>query len=166
MSTVNVVRAAASGAANSGLVPSRVKPITLNWYSQLPCRVENKPASLLVLPLEKALSGIPSSWCGNRQTNSRLLLSELVIALSSLSRDWRINTRPKKCLVKKYEGWSKFCNIFPARLHFCWCCCAVTHACWVALWDREAFVACLFMEIFIISSCVATLTISHRSTHR
>ena len=26
--------------------------------------VENKPASSLVVPLGKALSGIPSSWCG------------------------------------------------------------------------------------------------------
>ena len=29
--------------------------------------LENKPASLLVVPLGKALSGIPPSWCG-RQT--------------------------------------------------------------------------------------------------
>ena len=28
-----VVRASASGAADSGLIPSRVKPMTLNWYS-------------------------------------------------------------------------------------------------------------------------------------
>ena len=28
--------------------------------------VENKPASLLVVPLGKALSGIPPSWCGRQ----------------------------------------------------------------------------------------------------
>ena len=46
-----------------------------------------KPVSLLVVPLEKALSGIPSSWCG-RQMAAWQLLSELVI---SLSRDRRIS---------------------------------------------------------------------------
>ena len=28
--------------------------------------VKNKPASLLAVPLGKALSGIPSSWCGRQ----------------------------------------------------------------------------------------------------
>ena len=32
-----VVRASASEAVDSGLILSRVKPMTLNWYSQLPC---------------------------------------------------------------------------------------------------------------------------------
>ena len=46
-----------------------------------------KPVSLLVVPLGKALSGIPPSWCG-RQMTAWQLLSELVI---SLSRDRRIS---------------------------------------------------------------------------
>ena len=29
--------ASVSGAVDSSLIPSRVKPMTLNWYSQLPC---------------------------------------------------------------------------------------------------------------------------------
>ena len=41
--------------------------------------VENKPASLLVVPLEKALDQIPPPWCSGQ--NDRQLLSELVIAL-------------------------------------------------------------------------------------
>ena len=50
--------------------------------------VENKPASLLVVALEKARSGIPhfkvvDRWLAN--------LSELVIALRSLSRDRKMN---------------------------------------------------------------------------
>ena len=45
-----------------------------------------KPVSLLV-PLGKALSGIPPSWC-SRQMAAWQLLSELVI---SLSRDRRIS---------------------------------------------------------------------------
>ena len=46
-----------------------------------------KPVSLLVVPLGKALSGIPQSWCG-RQMAAWQLLSALVI---SLSRDRRIS---------------------------------------------------------------------------
>ena len=32
--------------------------------------VENKPASLLVVPLEKALSGILPSWCGRQMAGN------------------------------------------------------------------------------------------------
>ena len=39
-----------------------------------------KPVSLLVVPLGKALSGIPPSWCG-RQMAAWQLLSKLVISL-------------------------------------------------------------------------------------
>ena len=53
--------------------------------------MENKPASLLAVPLGKALSGISPSWCGRQ--NGRPLLSELDTALRSLSRDRRINIR-------------------------------------------------------------------------
>ena len=56
---------------NSGLIPSRVKPMTLKSVftaSLLDAQhqknsVKNKPASLLVVPLGKALSGIPPFWC-------------------------------------------------------------------------------------------------------
>ena len=46
-----------------------------------------KPVSLLVVPLGKALTGIPPSW-RSRQMAAWLLLSELVV---SLSRDRRIS---------------------------------------------------------------------------
>ena len=46
-----------------------------------------KPVSLLVVPLGKALSGIPPSWC-SIQMAAWQLLSELV---ASLSRDRRIS---------------------------------------------------------------------------
>ena len=64
-----VVKAFASGAVDLGLIPSRVKPMTVKLVSASlldaqHCRnsVENQPASLLV-PLRKALSGITPSWC-------------------------------------------------------------------------------------------------------
>ena len=64
-----VERASASGAVDSGLIPSRVKPMSLKLVftaSLLDAQhqrdsVENKPASLFVVPLEKALSEIPQS---------------------------------------------------------------------------------------------------------
>ena len=62
-----VVRASAYGAVDSGLITSRVKPITLKLVftaSLLDAQhqrdsVENKSGSLLVVPLRKALNGIP-----------------------------------------------------------------------------------------------------------
>ena len=61
-----VVRAFASGAADSGLISSRVKPLTFKLLSTaflLDAQrerdtVKNKPANLLVVPLGKTLSGI------------------------------------------------------------------------------------------------------------
>ena len=61
-----VVTASASGAVYLGLIPSQVKPMTLKLVftaSLLDAQherdgVENKSASLLVVPLGKALSGI------------------------------------------------------------------------------------------------------------
>ena len=69
-----VVRASVSRAVELGLIPSWVKPMTLNLVftaSLLDVQhqrnnVEPKPASLLVVPLGKALSGIPPSWCGRQ----------------------------------------------------------------------------------------------------
>ena len=59
------------GLQTSGFIPRRIIPITLKLvftasllddqhYSD---SVENKPASLLTVPLGKALNGIFPSWC-------------------------------------------------------------------------------------------------------
>ena len=64
-----VIRASALEAVDMGLIPSRVKPMTLKLiFTASPLdtqykrdSVENKSASLLVVPLGKALSGIPPS---------------------------------------------------------------------------------------------------------
>ena len=73
-----VVTAFASGGADSGWIPSRVKPMTLKLVftaffldtQHYKNSVENKPASLLVVPLGKALSGIPPSWCGRQMAGN------------------------------------------------------------------------------------------------
>ena len=55
---------------------SRVKPMTVFIASLLDAQldalhsVENKPASLLVVRLGKALSGIPPSWCGRQMAGN------------------------------------------------------------------------------------------------
>ena len=36
-----VIKACVSGALKSGLIPSWVKPMTSNWFSQLPCLTLN-----------------------------------------------------------------------------------------------------------------------------
>ena len=51
--------------------------------------VEDKPGSVLVVPLGKALSGIPPSWCGRQMAGNSQARS--YSALISLSRDRRIN---------------------------------------------------------------------------
>ena len=64
-----MVRASARGAVDSGLIISRVKPMSLKLVftaSLLDAQherdsEENKPARLLVVPLGKALRGIPPS---------------------------------------------------------------------------------------------------------
>ena len=69
--------ASVSWALNSGLIPSRVKPMTLKLVSTASLldaqhqrdSVENKPASLLV-PLGKALSEIFPSWCGRQMAGN------------------------------------------------------------------------------------------------
>ena len=54
-----VVRVSASGAVDLGLIPNQVKPVTLKLvFRASRDSVKNKPATLLV-PLGKALSGIP-----------------------------------------------------------------------------------------------------------
>ena len=66
-----VKSASSSGSVDSGLIPSRIKPMTLKLLFTASLfgaqhnknRVKNKPASV---PLGKALSRIPPSWC-NRQ---------------------------------------------------------------------------------------------------
>ena len=64
----------ASGDVDLGLILSRVKQMALKLVftaSLLVAQhyrysVKNKPASLLVVRLGKALSGIPPSWCGRQ----------------------------------------------------------------------------------------------------
>ena len=61
----------ASGAVDTGLIPCRVKPMAVKLVftaslldaQQQRDSGENKPASSLVVPLGKALSGIFPSWC-------------------------------------------------------------------------------------------------------
>ena len=68
----------ATRAVDSGLIPSRVKLMTLKLLftaSLLNAQherdsVENKPASLFVVPLGKALNGIPPSWCGRQMAGN------------------------------------------------------------------------------------------------
>ena len=63
-----VVEASASGAINSGLIPSRAKPITSNWYSQLPCLTLIIKGTVWLrtslVPLGKALSEMTPTYCG------------------------------------------------------------------------------------------------------
>ena len=73
-----MIRVSASGAVDLGLIPSRVKPTTLNWiftasllYVQhLRDSVKNKPASLLVVALGTALAEIPLYWCGRQMAGN------------------------------------------------------------------------------------------------
>ena len=65
-----MVRAFASGAVDLGLITNRVKPMTIKlvFTASLPDAlhkkdsVKNKPASLVLVPLGKALYGIPLFW--------------------------------------------------------------------------------------------------------
>ena len=87
-----VVRASAtSRAVDSGLISSQVKSVTLILVftaSMLDDQhyrdsVENKPESLLVVPLGKAFSGIPPSWCGRQMAgNSEASSYSALIAFS------------------------------------------------------------------------------------
>ena len=71
-------RASASGSVDLDLIPSRVKPMTLKLVftsslldvQHLRDSVNNKPASLLVVPLGKTLNGIPPSWCGRQMAGN------------------------------------------------------------------------------------------------
>ena len=67
-----MVRASASETVDLGLIPGRVKPMTLKlaFTVSLLDSVENKPASSLVVPLEKALSRISPSWCGRQMAGN------------------------------------------------------------------------------------------------
>ena len=69
-----VVRASASDSVDSSLISSRVKPMTIKLVFTASLidtqhyrdSVENKPASLAVVPLGKALNGVTPSWCGRQ----------------------------------------------------------------------------------------------------
>ena len=73
-----MVRASALGAVDMALIPSRVKPMTLKMVftaSLLDAQhqrdsVEDKPASSLVAPLGKTLSGIIPSWSGRKMARN------------------------------------------------------------------------------------------------
>ena len=73
-----VVRASTSGTVDLGLIPRRIKPIALKLVftaSLLDAQhykdsVKNKLASLLVVPLGKALCGIPPSSCGRQMAGN------------------------------------------------------------------------------------------------
>ena len=57
-----------SGQANDfGIGITQIFCLTLSIRGD---SVENKPASLLVVPLGKALSGIPPSWCGRQMADN------------------------------------------------------------------------------------------------
>ena len=63
---------------DSGLMSSRVKPMTFKLVftaflldaQHQRDSVWNKPTSLLVVPLEKALCGIPPFWCGRQMVGN------------------------------------------------------------------------------------------------
>ena len=64
-----VVKASALGAVDLGLIPSRVKPMTSKLVLTASL-LDAKPAGLLVVPLGKALSGIPPSWFGRQMAGN------------------------------------------------------------------------------------------------
>ena len=74
-----MVRASASGAVDLGLIPSRVKLMTLKLVfkaSLLDAQhqrdsAENKHACSLIVPLGRALSGITPSWCGRQMAGTQ-----------------------------------------------------------------------------------------------
>ena len=73
-----VVTASASRAIVIGLIPNRVKPITLKLVftaslldaHQQGDSEEKKSASLLVVPLGKAHDGIPPPWSGRQMAGN------------------------------------------------------------------------------------------------
>ena len=73
-----MVRASASVVVDSGLIPSRVKPMASKLVltaSLLDTQherdsVKNKPASSLVVPLGKTRSGISLFWCGRQMAGN------------------------------------------------------------------------------------------------
>ena len=73
-----MVRSSALGAVDSGLIRSRVKPMTLKFVftaflldaQHERDSMENKPVSLLVVPLEKALSGVSPCWCDRQMAGN------------------------------------------------------------------------------------------------
>ena len=73
-----MARACASGAVDSGLIPSQVKPMILTLVftaSLLDAKhwkdnEKNKLAGLRVAPLGKAFSEVFSSWCGRQMAGN------------------------------------------------------------------------------------------------
>ena len=91
-------RASVSRAVDSGLIPSRVKPMTLkkNWYSQLPCLTLSIKGTVwrtsrqvyLLYRWERHLAGFPHHGVVDRWLATP---KRARIAHWSLSRDRRIN---------------------------------------------------------------------------
>ena len=86
-----MVRASASGAIDSGLIPSRVKPMALTLvFTASPLDVQhkkdsvkNKPGKFIVVPSGNSLSGIPPSSCGRQVAgNSEASSYNAMIAFS------------------------------------------------------------------------------------
>ena len=104
--------ASVSWAVYSGLIPSRVKPMTLNWYSQLPCLTLSIKGTVwrtsrqvyLLCRWERHLAGFPhlgevDSWLATPKRAR--------IAHWSLSRERRMNMHLNKkknerlCLIQR-----------------------------------------------------------------
>ena len=63
--------------------------------------VENKSASLLVVPLGKALNGIPPSWCGRQMAGNSYCPKRARYSALITCCDKRINMRLKKSTDQK-----------------------------------------------------------------
>ena len=77
MPSIHEPAGAAAQLPGQSSISAKTLLFKLTIQIQLPCltlsirdSVENKPASLLVVPLGRALSGITSSWCGRQKAGN------------------------------------------------------------------------------------------------
>ncbi|XP_018673225.2 uncharacterized protein LOC101242165 [Ciona intestinalis] len=66
---------------------------------------------------------------------------------------------------RKDKKINKNIEVFPAKFHVTWCACSLTHVGWLLLWDREAFVASLFLQLFVITGSILALITSHKAVY-
>ena len=69
--------------------------------------MKNKPASVVVVPLEKALNGIPPSWCDrtiNMRVNKKYKKNQFLISKLSTSSSTNTNPTILLQLVSKLEA--------------------------------------------------------------